>query len=212
MVKKPILILSLAVLVMYLFGCEPKQSAENAVAQASETLDTTENETDAAEVVEAIAKEMPAETSNAQAAERALAFIQKHLYSESELQEMDADARRYQIAEYDLNDDGNQEVLMTIPTQDYCGSGGCSMWVLNHQGKLISKTSTVDFPIGISKTKTNGWFDLFSYSNRAEHVLKFDGKVYSSNASTATVISEEERKSNTQIEVLLDPFQNFSTF
>ena len=135
-----------------------------------------------------------------------------HLYPKDEWKSLEPDLRRYEAADFDLNEDGVSEILLTLPTSNWCGSGGCTLWVLNSKGALISKTTVVDFPIGISSEKTNGWFDLFTLSNREHHVLKYGKKGYASNASTADVIEEGTRKSGTKKEILTNPFDNYSSF
>jgi hypothetical protein len=142
----------------------------------------------------------------------AKSFIRGQLYPNNEWKRLDADARKYATATHDLNSDGILETLLAIPTFYFCGSGGCNLWVLDSEGNLVSKTTVVDFPIGISIHKTNGWLDIFTFSDRDDHVLKFDGKRYSSNASTADVISAEDRKAQTQVEVLSNPFKEYDAF
>ncbi len=111
-----------------------------------------------------------------------------------------------------MNADEAPEILLTIPTSDFCGSGGCDLWVLTDKGALISKTTVVDFPVGISTEQTDGWLDIFCHSNGADHVLRFGSAGYSSNASTAEVVSEAQRLSLSQAEVLKDPFSDYSGF
>lgn len=164
-----------------------------------------ESTTDKTEVVQD-------DESEARMAEKTVAFIHEVLLPDDEWKTLAPESRRYAAAEWDLNGDGSKEILFTIPTSDFCGSGGCDLWVLTDKGALISKTTVVDFPIGISREKTAGWSDLFTRSNREDHVLKYDGSGYDYNASTAGVVEPSQRRGSTEEEVLEDPYGQYSEF
>jgi hypothetical protein len=199
-----------AVLLLSIFGCKPAAVQEiHSPDPEKVTSDSISRVGESgSDKTEAAPKNDAKETDN----EVILTFIQKKLFSQDEWKGLAPAARRYAAAWFDLNGDGSRELLLTIPTSDFCGSGGCDLWVLTERGKLISKTTVVDFPIGISTEKTEGWWDLFSYSNGEDHVLTFDGAGYSANASTAEVVSASERQSLTQTEVLKDPFADYLGF
>lgn len=131
-----------------------------------------------------------------------LCFIKRELFPDGEWEALPAEDQQYRMARWDLNEDGKMETLVTVPGIHYCGSGGCTFWVLNPTGELISKTTVADFPIGISSKKTNGWFHLLTWSNGSHRALTFDGEAYSSNASTAEAISEPTRTRFSTHEVL----------
>lgn len=108
------------------------------------------------------------------------AFIAS-LYSKK-FDELDSEERRYQYAMYDLNGDGKTEYILTLLNRDFCGSGGCTFWVLDNKFKIISKTTVSDFPYYILREKTYGWNDLAVYSGKQLKQLKYDNK-YPANAS-----------------------------
>lgn len=141
-----------------------------------------------------------------------LHFIKTGLYPEGAWEALSADQRRYSLDSFDLDQSGSLHYLLAIPTMNCCGSGGCRFWILTPSGSLVSTTSVADYPIGISRNSSNGWYDLLTWSNRKHRVLTWNGKAYTSNASVAGGISEEERKALTQDEVLLNPFQDFVGF
>jgi hypothetical protein len=92
--------------------------------------------------------------------------------------------RRFILFENDLNGDGKKEILVGLIGTYFCGSGGCTILLLNDQGDQITKFSVSDYPVVIDNQKTNGWNNLFINSNGKYHTMKFDGKSYPSNPST----------------------------
>lgn len=92
----------------------------------------------------------------------------------------------------DLNGDGTRDAIVVLSTSYWCGTGGCTMLVLEGQKdntfRLVSESSLVRPPITVSDTKTNGWRDLILTVSGGGMpaktvVLKFDGKKYPLNPS-----------------------------
>lgn len=85
--------------------------------------------------------------------------------------------------EYDLNGDSSKEIFVGLTGPFFCGSGGCTQYLLSAQGEVISKFTVSDYPVVISTDKTEGWNDLLMLSNGDFHVVKFGGKSYPGNPS-----------------------------
>lgn len=98
---------------------------------------------------------------------------------------IDSLSRKFRIYEYDLNGDGKKEIFVGLNGPYFCGSGGCSVQLLNDKGDAITYFSVTNYPVVISNTKTNGWNDLILMSSGKYHLLKFNGKTYPSNPSVA---------------------------
>ena len=90
---------------------------------------------------------------------------------------------RFIFFEYDLNDDGKKEILVGLTGPYFCGSGGCTQYILDNQGAVISKFTVADYPVMIDTDKSSGWKNLIINSGRKNRVVKFDGKKYPSNPS-----------------------------
>jgi hypothetical protein len=95
---------------------------------------------------------------------------------------IDSFGRRFIFYEYDLNQDGQKEIFVGLRGSFFCGSGGCTMYLLDNQGNLITKF-TVARDVVIDNKKTNSFNDLFIYSGGKFRVVKFNGKSYPSNPS-----------------------------
>ncbi|WP_264565325.1 hypothetical protein [Flavobacterium sp. N3904] len=92
-------------------------------------------------------------------------------------------SKRFIFFEYDLNDDGKKEILVGLTGSYFCGSGGCTQYILDNQGAVISRFTVADYPIVIDTEKSLGWKNLFIPSGGKNRIVKFDGKKYPSNPS-----------------------------
>lgn len=69
----------------------------------------------------------------------------------------------YKSASVDLNDDGADEIILYATDPSWCGSGGCTLFVLAHEGsafRVVSKTTISRPPIKLLDGSTNGWRDI----------------------------------------------------
>lgn len=96
---------------------------------------------------------------------------------------IDETSNKFVFFEYDLNDDGTKEILVGLRGSYFCGSGGCTQYVLDSKGKVVTVFTVSDYPVIIDSKKTNGWKDLIIYSGGKNRLVKFDGKKYPSNPS-----------------------------
>lgn len=96
---------------------------------------------------------------------------------------IDEYSRRFIFFEYDLNEDGEKEIMVGFTGPYFCGSGGCTQMILDREGKVITQFTVSDYPVVIDNTKSNGWKDLFILSGGKYRIVKFDGKSYPSNPS-----------------------------
>ena len=103
-----------------------------------------------------------------------------------------ASSARYMSALVDLNDDGKEEVVVYVISQDLCGTGGCLTLVLAPQQSsftIVSKITISRPPIRVLKTKSHGWHDLAVFVAGGgiqpgyEADVPFNGKRYATNPS-----------------------------
>ena len=92
-------------------------------------------------------------------------------------------SRKFIFFEYDLNDDGKKEIFVGLTGPYFCGSGGCTQYLLDNQGNLITRFTVSGYPVVIDNNKTNGYKDLFIHSGGKDRIVKYDGKNYPSNPS-----------------------------
>ena len=94
---------------------------------------------------------------------------------------------RYIAAFVHLRDDDTQQAIVYLTNDGWCGSGGCTMLILESDGstyRVITKVMTTRPPIRVLSTKTNGWHDLAvrvqggGVVHAYEAKLPFNGKSY----------------------------------
>ena len=81
----------------------------------------------------------------------------------SALEKLGDPGSRLQIGWFDLDADGMDEALVMMTGEEWCGSGGCTMVVLQAHAaswKVVSKRPISRPPIAVLDGKSNGWRDL----------------------------------------------------
>jgi hypothetical protein len=100
---------------------------------------------------------------------------------------------RYYYDRIDLSGDGKPEALVFLNGSYSCGSGGCTMLVLEPSGQsyqMVSRMTLVHAPVIVSSEKSAGWNDLViqvAGGGAEAHYarMQFDGSAYPGNPSTA---------------------------
>lgn len=95
--------------------------------------------------------------------------------------------RKFKYHAFDLNNDGKNEYLVALYTPMYCGTGGCTAYLLNADGSVDTRFTVVRFPVYVAASTTNQWQDLIMYSGRENRWVKRKGNTYPSNPSTLPV-------------------------
>lgn len=95
----------------------------------------------------------------------------------------DSLSRKVIFSEYDLNSDGVNEIFVGTQGSYFCGSGGCTILLLDNKGNLLNTFTVSGYPVGVEKEASNGWHNLVIRSGNKEHLVKYDGKKYPSNPS-----------------------------
>jgi len=161
--------------IIAMFSCQNKQKPEqeNIIKTiAEDTLSKTVAGT-------ADLSEVPAKD------DKTVELIRKQLQVllKKDLPAMTKDDRYFYYEAYDLNDDEKNEYFVGFSNSYFCGSGGCSGYILNNDGSLINSFSVTDFPIFIGTTSSEKFKDLIFKSNNALHSLKMKNRKYPSNPS-----------------------------
>lgn len=70
---------------------------------------------------------------------------------------------RYRAAFIDLNGDGRREAVVLMDGNFWCGSGGCSLWVLTPRGRswrMVTQATVMNPPIRLLPSRSHGWSEL----------------------------------------------------
>ncbi len=111
----------------------------------------------------------------------------------------------YRWAEADLNGDGQAEQFIYASDPRWCGSGGCTLFVLTRQPdgyRTVLRSTVTRLPVRLLPTTSHGWRDLAvgvgGGGDRADAArLSFDGKAYPGNPTLAPRLSAADTQGDT---------------
>jgi hypothetical protein len=174
--KKQILII---IGILTIYSCQNKQKPEqeNIIkAIAEDTLSKTVAGT--ANLSEAPPRD-----------DKAVETIRKQLLIllKKDLPAMTKENRFFYYEAFDLNNDKKNEYFVGFSNPYFCGSGGCSSYILNNDGSLINSFTVTDFPIYVAKTSSEKFQDLIFKSKGTFHSMRMKNGKYPSNPSVQEV-------------------------
>ncbi len=97
---------------------------------------------------------------------------------------------RYDAAAVDLDDDHRPEILVRATDADFCGSGGCTLFVLTPSGaryRVVTRMTVTRPPVRLLTSVTHGWRDIAvrvsggGITRPRDVRLQFDGSSYPTN-------------------------------
>lgn len=126
-----------------------------------------------------------ADVSDAPSKDGAAELIRKQLQVllKKDFPAMTKEDRYFYYEAFDLNNDQKDEYLVGFSNSYFCGSGGCSGYILKNDGSLINSFTVTDFPIYVTTTPTEKFYDLIMESRGKFHHIKFSNGKYPSNPS-----------------------------
>lgn len=101
------------------------------------------------------------------------------------------DGIRYQSGQADLNGDGEPEIFVMFQGGLFCGSGGCTSYLLDADGDILNRMTVVKPPVLLAETSQNGWRDFIVWSNGAYRLMSHDSQSYPSNPSLQPVVERD---------------------
>jgi hypothetical protein len=95
----------------------------------------------------------------------------------------DLDAKQdLDVTKVDLNDDKRPDYIVVSKSSIYCGSGGCSVWVLMSDGDGYRNVAPeiLVFKLTVADTRTKGVLDLLWEGRGGDRpiLLTWDGNTY----------------------------------
>ncbi|MFL9830692.1 hypothetical protein ABS764_07500 [Flavobacterium sp. ST-87] len=100
-----------------------------------------------------------------------------------DLAAMTKEERFFYYEALDLNNDKKDEYFVGFSNPYFCGSGGCSGYILNNDGSVINKFTVTDFPIYVTTSSSENFYDLIFETGGKFHLLKMKNGKYPSNPS-----------------------------
>ena len=184
--KNKILIL---ISILALSSCQNKDNSKNIVKTiVQDTLSKTLGGT--ADLSEVTSKE-----------DKTVELIRKQLLVllEKDISALTKDDRYFYYEAFDLNNDKKNEYFVGFSNSYFCGSGGCSGYILKNDGSVINRFTVTDFPIYVTTSSTEKFYDLIFESGGKFHLLKMKSGKYPSNPSVQEVIKGNVPKESTKV-------------
>lgn len=132
---------------------------------------------------------------------KAVELIQKQLQVllKKDLPAMTKEDRYFYYEAFDLNNDQKDEYFVGFSNSYFCGSGGCSGYILNNDGSVINRFSVTDFPILVTTESTEKFYNLLMKSGGIFHLIKMKNGKYPSNPSVEEKWKGEVPKETTSV-------------
>lgn len=168
--KNQILII---VAILAFYSCQNKTESKNIINTiAQDTLSKTVAGT--ADVADAPVKE-----------DKSVELIRKQLnvLLKKDIPAMTKEDRFFFYEAFDLNNDQKNEYFVGFSNSYFCGNGGCSGYILNNDGSVINHFTVTDFPIYVTTSSTEKFYDLILKSDGLFHHIKLKNGKYPSNPS-----------------------------
>lgn len=117
----------------------------------------------------------------------------------NDLKTISKEDRYFYYEAFDLNNDQNNEYFVGFSNSYFCGSGGCSGYILNSDGSLINSFTVTDFPILVTTSTTEKFYDLLIKSDGLYHLVKMKTGKYPSNPSVEEKWKGDIPKESTKV-------------
>jgi hypothetical protein len=145
--------------------------------------------------------------------DKAVELIRKQLniLLKNDLPALTKEDKYFYYQAFDLNNDNKNEYFVGFSNSYFCGSGGCSGYILKNDGSLINRFSVTDFPIYVTASSTEKFDDLIFESGGKFHQVKMKNGKYPSNPSVQEVIKGGVPKESTKVLDITDKkFEKYS--
>lgn len=198
MMKNQILII-IGILIIY--SCQNKDKTDSNIIKTiiQDTLSKTVAGT--ADVSDAPPKDNKAvETIKKQL----LVLLKKDLLA------MTKEDRFFYYEAFDLNNDAKNEYFVGFSNPYFCGSGGCSGYILNNDGSVINKFTVTDFPIYVATSSTDKFYDLIFETGGKFHLIKMKNRKYPSNPSVQKKLSDVPKEATAVLDISRKRLEKYS--
>lgn len=124
-------------------------------------------------------------------AEKIAHYIANEYLTSGDLKAIPMSDRKFRYQQIDLNGDGKMEVFVSFYTPYFCGTGGCSMVLLDDLLKPITKFTVTTPPLYADPEMKNGWKTLYVQDGKSWKALTYENGKYPSNPSVQPASSKE---------------------
>lgn len=175
-----------------LFNSCKNSNLENGSAEAGNDDKIEKQETDTAEEHTAVT-DFAHHYVDDELAEKVKNHIISEFLTAGDLRAIKEDQRKFEIYKIDLNNDGKQEVFVNFMTYYFCGTGGCTLLLLDSDLKRITNFSPTR-TLYIEKTEQKDWNVLFTKTEGNWRKLIYKNGSYPSNPTMVKATKESPSK------------------
>ena len=159
------------IIALILAGCNEKTSNKDKTAPEQQVADT----------LEVNRENYVPQSTDEQTANNLKVFLRNYTAEDADfLQPAD---KRFQFYKTDLNQDGNEDIFVRLMGPYFCGSGGCTFFLLDKYGEQITKFTVTRAPFFKEQSLVNGWSLLLVKDSGVFKELRFEEGSYPSNPS-----------------------------
>ncbi|MGJ5640805.1 hypothetical protein [Formosa sp. S-31] len=176
--------IKLIALALFCIACrtEPKTNAVSEISTA-DTISIQSEEKSTHPLQDSVDSKYTPSSVNDELALKIEVYIKTKMLTANEINIIPAEQRKFQLYQTDLNGDGQNEILINFMTSYFCGSGGCTMVLLDHNFNEITNFSVMRTPVYAETTTKNEWRILLTRSQGELKALVFNNGTYPSNPS-----------------------------
>lgn len=118
-------------------------------------------------------------------------YIANEFLTPRDLKAIPMSERKFRYQQIDLNTDGKMEVFVSFYTPYFCGTGGCTVLLLDDHLKPVTKFTVTTPPLFAEQETTNGWKTLLVQDRDGWKELTYKNGKYPSNPSLLPASSKE---------------------
>lgn len=117
-------------------------------------------------------------------------YINDKFLTEADNRAITEGQRKFQLYKVDLNNNGNEEVFVKFATSYFCGTGGCTVLLLDNNMDLITKLSPTQ-DLYVENAVENGYKVLLTYTEGEWRKLVYEKGSYPTNPTMVEATSDE---------------------
>lgn len=137
-------------------------------------------------------------------------YINTEYLTEGDSRAISEEQRKFQFETMDLNNDGNKEVFVYFNTSYFCGTGGCTILLLNDKLEPITEFTVTRPPLFFEETTENGWRTILMKSENKWRNLIYEDGTYPSNPSIVETTDDTPTESTQQLFAEDNPLESYS--
>lgn len=175
------------------------QSCNNETSKENEELEQNQIENSSISDVET-------DTSDNQLVGKIKAYLSNRFLTDGDKRAITKEQRKFQYYKVDLNNDDKDELFISFQNSYFCGTGGCTMLLLDNEFELITRFSPTR-ALYIKDEMQNGWNILSTKIEGKWRNLIYKNETYPSNP---TIVEISNNPPSTHARILFDNAANKS--